>query len=381
MRTLKKWLSLCLILCLLAGCAPKTPAATEAPTAVAAEESFTFLTTGLSPGTAIATVNGEHVITIDDYLFWLALYLDTYRSQGYPIDWGMQEGLEAEFKEMILQVTSMYSFLARHVAELGLTLDEADEAQVQAEIEGLKASMGEDFGFWVSNMYRDEESFLATQRSMYASDLIYDYYFGEGGKNVPAEAEYEDYARRSEEYGVYMAKHILLRTVDDARQQLSEEEQQLAYEQVCAIYDRLIAAGADEASFDKEMFEYSQDPGLASFPDGYEFGPNEMVPEFEYGTLALAPGEMSEVIESSFGYHIIFRLPVYMSSARLRSEVLGSLWNVWIEEMEQGLDVQTNELWDALDISTVDELRMAQNEAYYEAKSAAAPETSPAGGQ
>ena len=66
-----------------------------------------------------------------------------------------------------------------------------------------------------------------------------------------------------------------------------------------------INAGEDFVAL---MNEYSQDPGLMSFPDGYTFGPNEMVPEFEQGTRALAIGEISGLVRSSHGFHIIMRI-------------------------------------------------------------------------
>ncbi len=62
--------------------------------------------------------------------------------------------------------------------------------------------------------------------------------------------------------------------------------------------------------FDPLLTIYGEDPGMKANPDGYVFGPGEMVTEFEEGTKALQPGQISQPIQSSFGWHIILRLPL-----------------------------------------------------------------------
>lgn len=88
---------------------------------------------------------------------------------------------------------------------------------------------------------------------------------------------------------VYKAKHILVTDQALARQ----------------IAEQL---AADPSKFDSLLAQYGADPGMKSNPDGYVFGPGEMVSEFEAGTAALAVGEISAPIQSAFGYHIILRL-------------------------------------------------------------------------
>jgi peptidyl-prolyl cis-trans isomerase C len=64
-----------------------------------------------------------------------------------------------------------------------------------------------------------------------------------------------------------------------------------------------LKAGKDFATAAKEN---SQDPGSA--PNGGDLGffeHGQMVPPFEQAAFALKPGEMSELVESQFGYHII----------------------------------------------------------------------------
>jgi len=99
------------------------------------------------------------------------------------------------------------------------------------------------------------------------------------------------------EFGLLGAKHILASFT-----RFTDVEQTEIYIQY--MYDRL-QEGVD---FDELMHEFSQDPGLEFFPDGYTFGPNEMVPEFETATRELEIGEISGIIRSFHGFHIIMRI-------------------------------------------------------------------------
>ena len=49
---------------------------------------------------------------------------------------------------------------------------------------------------------------------------------------------------------------------------------------------------------------------MESSPDGYVFTEGEMVDEFYQGTKALEVGGVSDPIKSSYGWHIIQRLPL-----------------------------------------------------------------------
>ncbi|MGY2131426.1 peptidylprolyl isomerase [Hymenobacter sp. HD11105] len=64
-----------------------------------------------------------------------------------------------------------------------------------------------------------------------------------------------------------------------------------------------IQAGAD---FEKLAKEFSQDPGSAA-QGGYLgfFKRRELVPEYEAAALRLEPGQLSPIVESQFGFHLI----------------------------------------------------------------------------
>ena len=61
--------------------------------------------------------------------------------------------------------------------------------------------------------------------------------------------------------------------------------------------------------FDTLLAELGEDPGMESRKDGYFFNKGYMVEEFEKAAYALEEGELSEIVETTFGYHIIKRMP------------------------------------------------------------------------
>ncbi len=101
------------------------------------------------------------------------------------------------------------------------------------------------------------------------------------------------------------AKHILKLTTD---QQSGQKLEEAKVKEAKAKIDALLKEARSGADFDKLVAEESEDPGSQSQPEGYVFGEGEMVTEFYEGTKALEIDGISDVIETSYGYHIIKRL-------------------------------------------------------------------------
>lgn len=94
------------------------------------------------------------------------------------------------------------------------------------------------------------------------------------------------------------ASHILITVPQNAD---AAAKQQAKTKAEAVLKD--LRAGKDFGAAAKEN---SQDPGSA--PNGGDLGffeQGQMVPQFEQAAFALKPGEMSELVETQFGYHII----------------------------------------------------------------------------
>ena len=94
------------------------------------------------------------------------------------------------------------------------------------------------------------------------------------------------------------ARHILLKMAPDTTDDLKAEVRKKAAEILAKA-----RAGEDFAALAKQ---YSEDPGSAQQGgDLGAFARGRMVQPFEDAAFALAPGQISEVVESPFGFHII----------------------------------------------------------------------------
>ena len=109
---------------------------------------------------------------------------------------------------------------------------------------------------------------------------------------------YDDAAKRVGPDGLIRTAHILIR----ANQQAPQAEWDAAKVRIDSIY-KALKAGAD---FEELAKKVSQDPGSARQGGLLPFVQRgQLVKEYEDAAFALQPGEMSGVVTSPFGYHII----------------------------------------------------------------------------
>jgi len=117
------------------------------------------------------------------------------------------------------------------------------------------------------------------------------------------------------------ARHILLKLPPDSpKETLSEKQQQL---------EKLLTQIKSGTSFEELAREHSEDGTAADGGDLGWFKPGEMVPAFETAAFDLAAGEVSDIVQSPFGLHLIkvdeLKEEITKSLDEARDEITGIL--------------------------------------------------------
>ena len=387
MNKMKKILALALAcamsLSMLSGCSGSKPE--EEPTPAPEQEQETYVpsftvedvdlsvltepvefVSGLAPETVVAKVGG-YDITADMLMYWFN-YAATYTMQQYyymgqtEVNWGADIGDGTTIADTVLgsalELAAYYTLLPNKAQdEYGLTVDEAELEKLREEIDSVKTYFGDDTKaehyLWMS--MTDSKQYEKLVESSSLETQLQEKLFGEGGEREPTDAEILAYA--GDELGYYGAKHILLVTVDMEAPVYNEDGSLKGFESLgedVVAKQRALAddlkAKLDKASdpvdlFDSLMNEYSEDTGLAAYPNGYTAYKGQMVEEFENTALSLKEGEISGVVESLYGYHIIMRTPLDPEEYRADyvATQVDALGREWLEAnpIEQGDSYKT----------------------------------------
>ena len=398
MKKMKKSLALVLAAALslgaLSGCGFKEETAQpeQTPTVEMEQVDLSVLTnpvefvTGLAPDTVVGQV-GEYDITADMLMYWFN-YSVNYTMQQYSsmgmtdVDWAADMGQGATVADAMLNtalnLASYYTLLPNMAThEYGLTPDQEVLDQVDAELAEAEAHFGSaekaQHYMWL-NM-TTEEFYRNLVASSSLETELQEHLFGVGGEYEPTDAEVLAYA--TDTLGYYGAKHILLTTVNNSEYVYDDAGNPIAFaplpeEEIAAkkasaedILAQLRAAEDPIALFDELMHEHSEDTGLAAYPDGYIAPPGQMVAPFEQAAKALKEGEISDIVESDYGYHIILRIP--MDPTQFKGDYIASEVDVLAQGWLKDNTVQSNETFTAIDpVEAIDKLFAMQDSIYME---------------
>ncbi|MCI8870896.1 MAG: hypothetical protein HFF39_10220 [Lawsonibacter sp.] len=382
--------ALALTLALLAGCLSgcakpeeTPPAASSAPIQAPEIElsSVTdpFLATaGLSADTVVASA-GEVDITAGLLLYWVASRADTlmsyYGAYGglTELPWDTEiEGvtLAQSILSDALETSLLYALLPRKAAQEGLSLSADFQTNLDRSLEQVAESVGgeELLNHYLWQFPLTRQIYTEMCQSEDYNSVMTDARFGQGQAGYPDDAQIFTFLE--EEQQCYFFKHILFLVEENAPEEDSSAagsssapgdnsaQQKQRAEEVLA---QLRASEDPIALFDQLMNEYSEDGGLASYPDGYLGTAGEasavgtkMVSVVEEACLSMEEGQISGVLENEQGYrgyHIVLRLPLEenVDPEEYRQAYIADRMNAlqqeWIDEHE----IVTNEEYDRID--------------------------------
>lgn len=373
MKNRKRLVAFALVLSLtaLSGCGPKPSGSAGSGSASGSgsgsSDSITpmDLSQVTDPALAVAGVPGEEVlvklgtaeITANDYLYWLQRsisdYLEPFGGQMTTLPWDteMSDGLTfgQYMLDDALDAAALHCMLRELARQENLTPDPEVATQVDKQYADMVVQAGSDESrvihtLWTQMLSRELLTTLNENTELF--DQLAELYYGENSGHYPTDAEVNAYL---DEVGRYKAKHILLATIDlDTREPLDEATVAQKKAQAEDFLAQLRAAEDPIALFDDLMNEHSEDSGLATNPDGYTTAKGEMVAPFEEAALALKAGEISEVVESDFGYHIILRLP--LDPDDFRDDCVGSLMEKRIDQEIERLGLEKTAAFDKLNV-------------------------------
>lgn len=259
----------------------------------------------------VITVNDQEIM-LSEINFWTYYYKSMYEGSYGISDWDMEMGegltLEDAIKDTIKGVSIQGVVMEDLANEYGLELSEEKKQeymnQASTIYESFDPAVMEQYGF-------DLETIESVMHQTGLSELV----FEEMTKDVEIDEEALQTAVEADptyidimNVGVdnysdqVRARHILISTVDQATNQPLEADAIAAAKEKA---EDLLERAKDGEDFATLATENTEDPGSKETGGEYTFGRGQMVPEFEEAAFNLEEGEISDLVATSYGYHII----------------------------------------------------------------------------
>ena len=378
----------------LAGCNSTLGAPADLPLPSEVPEDIIMQTAGIARDTPLITVDGAEV-PAEEVLYWVSNYADQYAAWGMTdlsMDMGDGQTLGQYYLDSAVETATLYQLMQNKADELKLGWNKENQAAYDEQLQTMKESMAQQAGLdiqtqgdqvdtelvrLISYMGLSQEGFFRINQASFLYNNLMEGLFGAEGTDAPDTGKLD-------EAGVYHAKHILIKAepTTDADGNVTDDGMDAAQAQAQEIYDQLLAAEDPMTLFDQLMTEYTDDVdssgNVNGGTDGYTFGPGEMVDEFYEGTKALGEGEISQPVQSQYGYHIILRLSAdneagYDKYAQIKMQ---DQIDQWMDEVQ----VERSETLESLDLQAFyDELNTLRSDisAASQADSAPAETTTP----
>ena len=271
----------------------------------------------------VAVVNGTTILKQD---FDRAMLGVTQRltASGKNLEGAELEKLKSEILENIIGGELLY----QDAQKKGIKIE---DAKINKEYDNLKQKFPSTdvFTNWLKEMDLTEAAIKADFRKrMIVQQLIEKEFSSKISiADLEIKAFYDNNPQFFQKSDEVKASHILVRVAADASDATKKE----ARKKIESIQAK-IKTGSDFAVLAKEQ---SDCPSKEKGGDLGFFGRGQMVPPFEKDAFTLKPGEVSDIVETEFGYHLIKVLEKKPASTVSFDEVKGQIKQMLNQEKLQ----------------------------------------------
>jgi peptidyl-prolyl cis-trans isomerase C len=241
----------------------------------------------------VAIVNGIG-IPQDEFEQNIENTLNRFRQQGQQVSEEQMPVLQEQVLDQMIAEELIY----QEGLEQGV---EADEELVEGQFEQMRSQFETDEAWQeaMANLGTDEiELREQLERNAIIQEMVAQTTSDVGNiTEEDVQTFYEENPQFFEQGEQVAARHILISTQGVTDEEVLEEKRAQA-EEIKAELE----AGADFATLAQER---SEGPSASRGGDLGTFGRGQMVPAFEEAAFNLEEGEISAIVETQFGYHII----------------------------------------------------------------------------
>ena len=242
----------------------------------------------------VLKINGE-AVSYDEFIYIFSYYKKVY--DGGDSTYWSDNPEQTEFvKNLVLTELQRNCAIRQETARRELSLTESERADMHTNIAKTIQSVGgiDTFQTWLTAENLSLYAYnIITETSLLSQKLKND--FLENQEILTSDTAIQNILNSGE---YIRCKHILIKNDEG-------DDKEANGELIRQLHDRA-ESGED---FDKLMQEYGEDPGVTSNPDGYYFFRGEMAEEFEKAAFSLRENQISDIVTTEFGFHIIQRLP------------------------------------------------------------------------
>lgn len=340
--------ALALCLSLFAGCGGSTTGRADSSASSTGASASTSAAEERAPGLYVdggaveadpVMTIGTHEVGFDEYRYHYLSILNAYGGRDAEL-WAGEDGeanrekLKNTVEQNLMAFYAFEDLAAEH--DIALT-DEEQQAALEA-VQGLADQMGGD------------ESFVEVLTQQYFTrDLYTKMLLSNQLEEKVIREVYGDDIRAGVDKDYVHAQHILIKfsETDAAGSDASTSAAEPDHSAELAKAEEVLQKIQAGESFDDLMAEYNEDGGQPA--EGYTFTTGQMVQEFEDAAFALEEGAVSEIVETTYGYHILKRLPLD------EDYVEENLPNMMNSEVKEKISTALTGVMDGLAITYCDE--------------------------